>query len=157
MDLVMEQSWYVNPEFCKEISTKFKEYSLSELTITNYKQWNDISNKIKTDEFLNLYTEFFSIMFPNSLGFKFNVKNFVCFDIMVQEYETPIWKTEVKKFPTCVEQINFIICLSDDGEIDFVYKKIKFEYGKLLVFPCTWVHLYSIRGCALTGCFYLKC
>ena len=163
----MEIDGFVNHELCSLIIEKYKNDSKTKpngLTISNYKEWDEINEKlfkiIKTGH--TRYINYIDAMFPNVPEKLLTVENY---EFRIENHE----KGYNWVFPSLKMENNrnilfkFFIHLNDvteGGETDFLYKKVKPTTGKLVIFPSTWTSLHRGLECkdkyVITGTFYSK-
>jgi len=168
MDLIMEFDGLIDDEFCKEIIDKYecdthnKDHGLN---IIIYKDWKEINDKLTSILAVahSKYIEWFRVVSP------FTPKEF-------EECVHPQFKLEnhergYKWFHADrgggnnnKPALTFFVHLNDvenDGETDFVYKKIKPKAGRLVVFPSTLTSIHSGLPCSdnkyiIVGNFHSK-
>ena len=177
MDLVMERNGFLDPEFCKEIIDKFEndprksqgitgntektdlKFSI-DLNITPLKEWNEIIEKLDLyiKQAHSLYIEWLEIMLPSVHN---KIKNSKHVGFQIQKSGKYGWHHDSAKDEYGDRLITFIWYLndiSDGGETDFVYKKVKPQTGKLVFFPATWDYLHAgletENKYIITGWFY---
>jgi hypothetical protein len=161
MDLVFELPGSLNSSFCTDIIQKFENdqrkkpgvvsgglkpdtKKSTDLIISRFLDWEEIceilDNKLK--EGLEKYIQFVNKKFQ------------VHFDLLDKSSHTgfQIQKSGYYKFhqDSLIQYgknrlVTFIWYLNtkDDGHTDFLFKKVKPEEGKLVMFPATWDYIHA--------------
>lgn len=166
MDLVFEFSNMLPKDICTKIIEKFKSdpkvkrYQNEDfLHISQLLEWDEIMNdlKIKLKEFVEMFEKHWRSKWPEDYFFSYEIVN------NESLFVRKINKCGVWECPYYIEQdlermFAFFVYLSDEGETDFIHKKVKAKVGKVVMFPATWHDLYSHINCEgrfmLTGFFY---
>jgi 2OG-Fe(II) oxygenase superfamily len=158
MDLVLEIPNNLDPEFCKKIIDKFDldERKIQGVTTTGLEiekkdsldlpigwldDWSEIVSEldIKLNEVIERYIQF--IQQRTNLPFDaislFNLKH----HYQVQKINYFDWHHDFSVKPPYMRVFTFMWYLNvpdEGGMTDFIFKKVKPETGKLLVFPASW-------------------
>jgi hypothetical protein len=163
MDLVFEFSNSLSSEMCKKIHDKFngdfrvKTFPSEDfLKITHLFEWEDIYNELykKMPEFIEMFLKHKATKFPYAYPYTINMTTdsfFVQRKKTVDVWECP-WNIE-NNLERCVA---FFVYLTDEGETDFIHKKIKSRTGKLVMFPATWHDVYKHTECTILSGFLYR-
>jgi|APGre2960657444_1045066.scaffolds.fasta_scaffold14008_4 hypothetical protein len=171
MDLVFDFSNMISPELCKKMIIKFdneprvKKYQSEDcLHISQFLEWDEIMDELKPklEEFIEMFKKHWYSKWPgetpeNSSIYSYNLKNGET--LVIRKLNTGgVWECPFHVEGNLERFCAFYICLSDEGETDFIHKKIKSKIGKLVMFPATWHDVYSHINCEgrymLTGFFH---
>jgi hypothetical protein len=166
MDLVFEYSHALSPEFCKQIvdqfnaETRVKTFpSESFIHVSRFLEWDNVMKELKQKlpEFIEIFRRHWLSKWPEQ-QFNYNIINDDSIFVRKLNTQGGIWEcpyyveNELERF------IAFFVYLSDEGETDFIHKKVKAKTGKLVIFPATWHDVYTHINCEnrymLTGFFY---
>jgi hypothetical protein len=164
MDLAMELHDHLDQDFCNKIIERFESdprkkpgmdankidinYKLSlDLFISSFQNWNDITEKLDEliEDGIKKYQEWLNVILPY---IPIDFKKLQCRGFQIQKSGKYEWhsdecnRTEEKRVLTFIWYLN---TKDQDGETDFLYKKIKPHTGKLVIFPATWDYIH--RGC----------
>lgn len=165
MDLSFEIPNNLTSEFCKEIIQRFENDARKhpgktvggfhpdmknsmDLAISNFEEWNDVTDKLdeilaravkEYDEFACEKLDYKNLNFPETLSGN-------TYQIQRSGYYRPHHDALVEKTLSKVRVLTYLWYLNTPetgGETDLVYKKIKPEEGKLLIFPASWEYIHA--------------
>jgi len=160
----MELDFHLDNDICDEIISRFESDERKspgvtgqglipeikdsiDLSITNFKEWNDISEKLEVflKDGIQKYKEWISAYVSLKYTPLNNPSKFSGFQ--VQKSGKYIWHTDNLIDKNMGFRIfTYMWYLNDvetGGETDFIYKKIKPKKGKLVIFPSTWTYIHS--------------
>lgn len=165
MDLAFEIQGSLTNEFCEEIIKKFEEddrktpgktvggfnpdtKNSTDLSISNFNDWDEVTQKL--DEALNKgvkeYDKFLEEKFDYD-QFKYSeTTNGISYQIQRSGFYKYHQDALVDKLLGRIRVLTYIWYLNtpeQGGETDFVYKKVKAEQGKLVLFPATWDYIHA--------------
>ena len=165
MDLSFEIPNNLTTEFCKEIIQRFEDDARKhpgktvggfhpemknsmDLAISNFEEWNDVTDKLddilaeavkEYDKFISEKLDFTQFSYSTTL-------NGNTYQIQKSGFYKYHHDALVDKVIGKVRVLTFLWYLNTPetgGETDLVYKKIKPEEGKLLLFPATWEYIHA--------------
>ncbi len=149
MDLVYENSSNLDDNLCNRILERFKgdlRKKNDTLHISRFIEWEDTVDEL--DEKLKNAIEEYKNFVYQKLGFRVSyLDNMKHSDgYIVKKINGLDWRSDFQKNQSDSRTITIIWYLNTrnfDGETDFMYKKIKPEKGKLLMFPASWNSFYK--------------
>lgn len=165
MDLVFEFSHTFSPEFCNKIIDKFnsetrvKKYDTQDCVDISYMSgWEEIIEEFekKVPDFKDMYRKHWMTKWPDV---NFEYPMLIKEPLFIRKLNSgDIWESPHYAKGRFQRFVAFYIYLSDEGETDFIHKKVKAKTGKLVMFPATWHDIYSHANCKglhmLTGFFH---
>lgn len=149
MDLIYESPSSLDINLCDKILERFKGDSRKKndtLHISRFIEWEETVDEL--DEKLKIAIEEYKSFVCQKLGFKAsyidNAKHSGGY--IIKKITETDWHSDFEKNQSDSRTISLIWYLTTrnfDGETDFLYKKIKPEKGKLLMYPANWNSFYK--------------
>ena len=158
----MEIDGFLDDNFCKEIVDKCDQDARPKekgLQICRLHDWNEISDKLR--EYIKnaheRYIEWLGVTLP-IVPRKIETANNV--EFRIEKHDTGYdWVVPIDKNDPIFTFFIHLNDVDDDGETDFVYKKIKAKAGKLIMFPAVWTSYHMGSPCnnkyVIMGTFHL--
>jgi hypothetical protein len=164
MDLVLELPLHLDVKICESIIDRFEASSKKganitkygyrnscqtiDLSISHFMEWEDIVNILdeKMKEAIKTYKAFLSDKFNTNTEFTFLDNKIQTEGYTIAKSGKYDWHSDNMVINDKTRYLTFIWYLNTrnfDGETDFVYKKVKPEAGKLVMFPSTWEYLHK--------------
>ena len=148
MDFIYENKSSLDPEFCKSVIKKFindDRKKNNSIPISRFIDWEGVTNSL--DEILKNSIEEYKNFVRDKIGVEVKYLNDMnnTGGYIVSKMDGSTWHSDFKKNPSDTHTVSYVWFLNTrkfDGETDFIYKKVKPEAGKLIMFPATWNSFY---------------
>jgi len=137
MDFIIEVKGHISPDLCKRLISKYTK----DQPFSRFPDWDaEYRELIEVTELqLHEYSRFLNSKLPRK--FSYIECELPTYSIFKDAHLKGIQSSE-KIIEDLETKFVFLWYLDDEGETDFLYRKVKAETGKLVIFPASWTFAY---------------